>query len=304
MPSILNKLGSGLMRCYPFPRGQGRIVDSTPLGRAKFQEETILVDCVDGFQIEVMPNDHIGRHLYFTGQFDRTIVEVLQSLCRGQDRILDIGANIGYVSCALLHLNPDARVVSVEPQPRVFRLLSGNLARVAGDRGRAIQAAVSNRAGTGTMSIASGNTGASKVVDAGAAGEVKDALTVPLITGKQLFEMTGFERLDLIKIDVENHEETVFESLADVLSQQKPRAIVFEHSGDLTSPAARIRRILDPLGYQLFGIQKSLMKWALRPLNSLAAEGRHAHDYVAVLDGNIGGTDSHNTSVNRSQSVR
>ena len=50
----------------------------------------------------ILPNDHIGRHLYLTGQFDRTIVEVLLHFSRENDHVLDIGANIGYVSCALL----------------------------------------------------------------------------------------------------------------------------------------------------------------------------------------------------------
>ncbi len=56
----------------------------------------------------VLPNDHIGRHIYLSGAFDRTIVEMLLRYARPEDRILDIGANIGYISCAMLALVPES----------------------------------------------------------------------------------------------------------------------------------------------------------------------------------------------------
>jgi hypothetical protein len=45
-----------------------------------FNQERLLVT----FEADwVAPNDLIGRHLYLTGQFDRTIVDVVLSYCRG-----------------------------------------------------------------------------------------------------------------------------------------------------------------------------------------------------------------------------
>ena len=43
-----------------------------------------------------MRNDHFGRHIYLTGEFDRTTVEVLLKFAR------DVGANIGYVGACFL----------------------------------------------------------------------------------------------------------------------------------------------------------------------------------------------------------
>lgn len=77
--------------------------------------------------MKVWPNDHIGRHIYLTGKFDRTIVDVLLSFSRPGDQIVDIGAHIGYVSCAFLHAISDSRIVAVEPRPDCFRLLTENL---------------------------------------------------------------------------------------------------------------------------------------------------------------------------------
>jgi hypothetical protein len=66
-----------VMRCYPFPRGQGRLIGRTPLHGLRFDGQSLLVRTVDGFSMNVVPNGHIGRHLYLTGQFDRTIRKTL-----------------------------------------------------------------------------------------------------------------------------------------------------------------------------------------------------------------------------------
>lgn len=107
MPSIEHKLARLMVLCYPFRRGQGAIIEKTKLRQLSFQEKELLVRTLYGFDINVFPNDHIGRHLYLSGQFERTIIDVLLHFLRPDDRFLDIGANIGYVSCAILHAAPN-----------------------------------------------------------------------------------------------------------------------------------------------------------------------------------------------------
>ena len=273
-----------VMRCYPFPRGQGRLIDRTPLGGLRFAEQSLLVRTVDGFSMKVVPNDHIGRHLYLTGQFDRTIVEVLLRFAVPDARVLDIGGNCGYVACALLHRLPECRVVSVEPQESVHALLEENLQRVGAGRGSTIQAAISDAAGMGSMVHATGNSGASRL--APGSGEspngVPVADRVEMITGTMLMERSGLDRLDLVKIDVEGHEEAVLRTLQPILARWCPRAVLFEHEGDLHDPASQIARGFRDLGYRVLGIRKKLTRYELEPVERLEAGGRHAHDYVAV----------------------
>ena len=95
---------------------------------------------------------------------------------------------------------------------------------------------------------------------------------------------SGLNRLDLIKIDVEGHEEQVFSTLTPLIDAYRPKAIVFEHAGALDSPSRPIRRILDPLGYHVFGIQKRLMHWRLQPICGLSSEAKQHHDYVATTN--------------------
>jgi FkbM family methyltransferase len=282
MPSVLHRLSRAVMHCYPFANGQGRIIDRSFLGRLRFSEETLEVKCPGGYTMEVMPNDHIGRHLYLTGQFDPCIVRVLKGFCRqGDERILDIGANVGSVSCALLHAMPHCRVVAIEPQPAIHSLLLRNLARVGNGEARTLNVAVSDRDGEGVMSRVDGNSGCCRIVDRG--GDA-DSTTIPvkMLNGERLMEASGLDRIDLIKIDVEGLEETILRSMKGTIMNQKPRAIVFEHRGDLRRRDSGIREVLEGCGYTLSGIQKSITTHALIPIERLSVNGIWPNDFVAV----------------------
>jgi len=279
MPHLINKLARQVMRCYPFPRGQGRIIDRTALKRLRFEESTLVVPTTDGFEIKVFPNDLIGRQLYLTGQFDRTIVQVLLAQSHAKDCILDIGANIGYVACAMLAGVKDSRVIAVEPQENCFQLLCENLARVSNDRGKALKVAVSDRSGVAFLEYRQGNLGATRIKAAEGGAEASN--TVNVVTGPELMEMSGLEKLDLVKIDVEGHEEAVLTSMAPVIERHRPRAILFEHYGELVDASVGIRHLLDQLGYEILGVKKKLLSWGLMPMEQMKASGRWAHDYLA-----------------------
>ncbi len=284
MPALTHQIARSLLHRYPFPRGQGRLIDSTGLGSLMFQEQILEVPTSDGFSMHVMPNDLIGRHLYLTGQFDRTIPEVLLHFARDGDRILDIGANVGYVSCVLLARLPACRVVSVEPLPHCFQLLQKNLARVGPGRARAMNFAVSDSDSRGTMICVAGNSGGSHLRDLPPPGAAKNSVEVNLISGPKLMLESRLDGLDLVKLDVEGHEETVLRSLIPVIQRFRPRAILFECHDAWRLQAADfpLRQVFAKTRYRVAGIHKRLTSWRLVPLEELAARGLKAQDYVAT----------------------
>jgi spermidine synthase len=134
LPGVAKHVIRIAFRCYPFRRGHGRLVDRTFIGKLRFKEDRLEVATRDGFRMRVIPNDLIGRHLFYTGQYERTIADVLTAFARPDDRILDIGANMGYVSAVLLKRLAQARVLAIEPQPDICDLLRSNLESVGGGR--------------------------------------------------------------------------------------------------------------------------------------------------------------------------
>ena len=121
------------LRCWPFVNGQGRLVDNL-FSNLPFEQELKIVRTTDGFEMTVDPNDLIGRHIYLTGKFDRSVFRILSNFARPDDTLLDIGANIGYVCGCFLQNVPQSKVIAIEPQPVVLNQLRANLQQFGTDR--------------------------------------------------------------------------------------------------------------------------------------------------------------------------
>jgi FkbM family methyltransferase len=262
-----------LLRAWPFPHGSGRLTDRL-FGRLAFKDKTATVRTTDGFDITVMPNDLIGRHLYLTGEFDRSTVRVLRGLSRPGDTLLDIGANIGYVSAAFLKLVPNSNVVAVDPQPGIIDLLRTNLAPFR-NRARILPVALSDQDGTMNFFVDPYNKGASKIVYHNGPGTVQ----VETWSAETLIARSGVDKIDLIKIDVEGHETQVISALLPAIQKFKPRAILFEDHGVKAAPEGTIGSLLKSADYKVTGMKKRLTGLDMIPINSVT--DCVCNDYIA-----------------------
>jgi FkbM family methyltransferase len=263
-----------VLRGLPLYNGKGRIIDRTRLRRLAFPENVLEVTTADGFSMRVMPNDLIGRHIFLTGRFDRCVVEALVSHARQGAVLWDIGANVGYVSCAFLRRVPGSRVVAVEPLRDVAELLRENVRHVGGDRATVVSAAVSDHPGEAAFVRTPGNLGKSHVAVGGEGDRVR------LVTPSELLGMSG-GRVDLVKIDVEGHELAVLNGLAPVLRSARPAAVVFEHHTSGTVDPA-IERIFSDSGYEILCIYRRWNGWKLAPANVSVPGFSPSSDFVSV----------------------
>jgi FkbM family methyltransferase len=263
-----------LLRSWPFPHGAGRITDRL-FSNLIFSDETVEVSTTDGFKITVMPNEQIGRHIYLTGEFDRSIVDMLCKLSKAGDTLLDVGANIGYVSACFLKQVAQSNVIAVEPQPTIVDLLRKNLTPFE-HRYQILPVALSNEDGTCYFHIDTRNRGASKIVDRnGPSTEVVEMWSVD-----RMLAETTLSKIDLIKLDVEGHEEQVLSALMPALKQFRPRAILFEDQSNKSAPNRPIGVLLRTAGYRVFGLKKYLTKLHATPITSEA--DCLYNDYVAM----------------------
>lgn len=263
-------LATYLARHWPFANGAGRLIDrfarNVDLGKG---ERLALTN--DGFYLHVLADDHIGRHILLTGQFDRSIVQVLLDNARADDVLLDIGANVGYVSACFLARVENSTVVCVEPQPGIVDLLRLNMAKF-GDRAHIHQVALSDTSGELRFEINIRNRGASKISREGTS-------VVPAVIAADL--LCTLSRVDLIKIDVEGHELPIFKSIEEELIRLRPRAILFEDQTGAAAPDGAIGTILSRVGYDIFGIEKHLLETRLVPVKS-GDDGTFFNDYLGI----------------------
>ena len=172
----------------------------------------------------MLPAELIGRHIYLTGEFDRSTVEVLLKFSKPRDVLLDIGANIGYVSACFLQHVPRSKVIAVEPQPQIVDLLKSNLNPFGDERHKVLPVGICDFDTTGWLGICDRNRGASKVVDK----QNSHTVEVQLWSAQRLFASLKDERINIIKIDAEGYEATILKACQAELDRLRPRAIFFE----------------------------------------------------------------------------
>ena len=139
------------------------------------------------------------------------VVEEFQCILHDLDEpkyILDCGANAGYASLYFLRHFPSATVCAIEPEEGNVRLCEENLKQY-GDRVSVIKAGVWSHDADLTVEKgvhADGRDWATRV-RAAAQGERVDVRGVNIGT---VLDKSGFDYIDLLKVDIENAEGVVF----------------------------------------------------------------------------------------------
>lgn len=133
----------------------------------------------------------------------------LPSWLRGKPmRILDLGANIGLTSLYFSTLVPDARLACVEPDEANVRLLRMNLAAL-GDRVQVISGAVGERT-TSRLFLPGPTWGGALDSGGNERAPHADGRAVACYSMADIIARTGFDRIDLLKMDVEGAEKEIF----------------------------------------------------------------------------------------------
>jgi FkbM family methyltransferase len=162
-----------------------------------------------------------GKHL--GERFEPNTVALLECLSSPDSRILDIGANIGITGVLLAQLSPDGSVTAIEPVPAAYKLLSKNVGISGHKNIRTCNFALGKTEGEVVMQGNPNNLSGSFVSDI---HNIDDGLHFKEVVRQHalddVFDSLGFERLDLIKIDVEGYELDVLEGAKSVLARYQP----------------------------------------------------------------------------------
>lgn len=219
-----------------------------------------------GLPLEVYTSDAIGFSIVAGGVFDPCVTETLHRLIDPGDIVVDVGANLGYMtSLAAARVGREGKVLAFEPHPRAYELLKRNVARWREDGSAGVvelhRVALSDAAGQGTL-VSGGSDEFEMAVaslsaedDTGAQTR-SDAIAVPLA---RLDAVAGDQGIGLMKVDVEGHEGDVLRGAGGLLESGAIRDIVFEDHDDYPSPATAV---VEDAGYALISLDNDL--WGLR----------------------------------------
>ena len=197
---------------------------------------------IDGVRLVLDVTEFTTHPLYFGGSLyePETTRYFIRSLGPG-NVFVDIGANHGYFSMIAAALAGDTgRVVSFEPNPRVFRQLQMHVAlNHFEDRVSLMPSALADAPGEAKLYVSQdeGNSGLSSLTPDAAAlasGSLSEAHTVvvPVDTFDRWLASSRLSRVDLVKIDVEGVEARVLAGMSAALGAGVIRAIICETAWD------------------------------------------------------------------------
>jgi len=148
---------------------------------------------------------------------------------------IDLGANIGLTSLYVASLFPNFRIFAVEPHPDNYRMLVMNLnPLIRAGRCKTLEAAVWNL----NTALAPGQ---SKPQDGYnrfrlremEPGEHEDAIKA--LNMQSILELSGFNEVDLLKVDIEGAEEELFKGDLSWMKQISSIAIEFHDNSRVAS---------------------------------------------------------------------
>lgn len=173
--------------------------------------------------------------------FERRLYDVSAT---GVKRVLDLGANIGAATLFFASRFPEAEFACVEPFPGNRAVLREAI-KLNGIRATVFEGAVGTEAGESDLHL--GGTPDSFSLTPAAASAQR--LRVRQFTVPELLAALGWDEIDLLKIDIEGYEKTLFRGNNAWLS--RVRLIVGEAHGHVGYGIDDVRADLEPLGFQV-----------------------------------------------------
>jgi FkbM family methyltransferase len=188
-------------------------------------------------------------------------LEVVKNLVPSGGIAIDVGANIGvYTRFLSEFVGEHGRVVSVEPMPRTFQIISNNVEQLKLSNVEVVNAAASSTPGSVSMELPSYQWGGKNYYQARISRDSQPssaaAAVVPAITLDSLVESKSLEleSISFVKVDVEGFELECVTGGSRIL-QHSGAAWLIEVSHDLDdeeSPAGALCRLFTEQGYAPF----------------------------------------------------
>jgi FkbM family methyltransferase len=156
------------------------------------------------------------------------IYKVVVHLAQRCEAIIDLGAHIGLASLYFASQYQSARLFAVEPNPSSYNLLTMNLARlIAFGQCHTLQAAVWG-ASAPLVAAATDEPEHYSMFSLRPADGAAEA-SIPGVTIHQILDRSGFDRVDLLKVDIEGAEVQLFQG--DLSWLRRVRVIAIEFHG-------------------------------------------------------------------------
>jgi FkbM family methyltransferase len=164
---------------------------------------------------------------------------------RDVNRVLDLGANIGMATLFFASQFPSAEFACVEPSPENRAVLQKALA-INRIRATVFNGVVGTESGTADLYV---DCDSDEFSVTPAKKSSLNKLQVRQYTLPEILATLGWDKVDLLKIDIEGQEKTLFRTDSEWLSHV--RLIIGEAHGHVGYGIEEVHADLDPLGFEV-----------------------------------------------------
>jgi FkbM family methyltransferase len=209
-----------------------------------------------GIRFIVRPCEFVENRICFFGIWEPHITALFYSLLKPGDVMVDVGANIGYFSMLASRIvGPVGNVYAVEASPSTRQRLETNLRLNGVSNVTVLPCAAWNEAGRATFYTDPDNRGGSSLRELHADVQADE---VELVRLDDILPPEDFDRIRLIKIDIEGAEYQALQGLERILKTNRQLTIISEVEGDklaeLHSSPAQLIGFLEGQGFHAYTV--------------------------------------------------
>lgn len=182
------------------------------------------------------------------GHYEANELHLMKQFLRPGQTVLDVGANVGYLTRFFARLvGPAGKVYAFEPNPTIFPLLERNLSKF--DRVTTYNVALSNTSAERPLFLAGRDQSVGSFAPEYPAKHViyqedgrVHSVAAKLVQGDEFLATIGVEKVDVLKVDVEGWELHVLKGLEQTIAASTNLTIFCEFN-PLAQECAGWRRI-------------------------------------------------------------
>ncbi|PIY79904.1 MAG: hypothetical protein COY81_00230 [Candidatus Pacebacteria bacterium CG_4_10_14_0_8_um_filter_43_12] len=205
-------------------------------------------------KIICQPDSSYGSYIIYARYPEYDEMAFIHSYLRRNDIMFDVGANIGAISLLAADKITAGKVYAFEPTPSILAQLETNInLNKLGERIHTCSKAVSNSDGLLTFMIGKNSEVNHLAVKNNFDGS--QAIQVPSVTVDTFLREEQIDRINLLKVDVEGAEMSVFQGAIHNLQNHSIEVIIFEVNPNIAlygHTPQELLALVSSFGYQIF----------------------------------------------------
>lgn len=232
-PSLVHKIARFYTLNSPLKKGRHRIAMAS-MALSPPSNESVVARTSDGRMLRIDLSDPHERFIYFLGEYEPPITDVIVRFVGPGDVCVDAGANIGWYTTLMQALvGESGRVHAFEASESTFNVLRENVFRNPGfEIVELNNVALGDHLGAVTLHLAPGlpSGHASLAGESGSAVEACDMITLD-----SYIENRGLKSIRFVKADIEGAELMMLKGASRVFDQDVPPVWVIEMAKSTSS---------------------------------------------------------------------